>query len=1142
MVFKLSTDEMNQLKFDDEAGGNFGSPRAAPQAKPQTAKGLSFNHAMLDLDDVPVKRQPEELVNDGSSYGVQPEQTQPTEYNAPSFGRRELPITGPTPEQQAAYEAVPGSQPLGENGPKFQQSVDPETGQKQTFFVNTPENAEQSFGGSVRRAAQNSVLGAAKEAGGFVEWMADNTTGRVLGALLGADFENAANVNWFDENFPTVPASNDMERLGGELGSVAIGAATGTGLAKAADTAGGISKSVAQQYMRLFADEAKRLDPKNAQQKIEAASRVLFAEVGGASLGATITTPDNAGSLLQEWGVIPEEVPERIAVYADNVAGAAIIGSAVKVLGLGTKAAWEKFGAGLFKDRSNPTTVLREQLMAIDPGLQGASEEELVKRLEIMSRVLGENSSLDAGRMGELPLQPSSAMNLGAKQYVAEAYGFMQQNMSPEQWDAYVNERAGQIANKVGSLRDSLRSNVTVQGMEGRVNAAADGALSSQAASYANPNQIAEAGGNLGKLAMKDRDEAAKFVDPFHESLAQADELVRETQRSGPIMGTISDVRKNNPLGDTGPEEAQMNQIFGPTLLNAQNQSYNQFKQAYAAIPEGLPFNEMVMANKLYDIGKFDKNVLNAIGAKAPSDLISEFGTVMDDAGNDITIETIAKSLEGMDLKTLYTKVRPALAQSLDAMKKNPTPGQNETQYVELKNFIDDLAEQSGDESFQRAKNLYIDHENTYGNLDMLKQLDEEGRRVNNSTIGKGRENFLVNARRAVDAAMSENTGIELKSLLDAAQEFSTQDITADTGMAQMAIILKGLARNSVGTGSVSAQELVNAMSPQSLAKLKSMVPEQAEQYEEAVRQVLGAEQGQKGAELALEQAETVAKGLISEVERSAAFKFVQNASEGTVVRDPEVVFDKIFKDANQSHELITRAKASGDETIINGMKSHYLRYLRDNIFTSKPQSMTGDGGFTFDSSFSTLNKINNSHSDQTWKIFEDLFEDEPGMIEDMQYFLTGVELDLGGRATRPAVFGSNTTVNNERQQAIQSLVRIFVGPLNRTGTTINSVTSAFTKADVELKREAVASLMGRLITDTKFLTQSIDEIVAAADKKPILERIGRGAGVGSGNFIRSSIMNLRPETTPDPIDRETEEAFGPPQRSDVEGASPLQP
>jgi hypothetical protein len=1101
---------------------------------PETEEATSPTRAVvnqlsqeLDLDEGPIKRNPEGSVFDGSTYA---------------------PGGNVNPANQELRNTV--GQPMipgWEDGPRTQKVIN-DQGEEQSFFVNDPGTwgGQNQLGDAAARTIGGGLLEAAKGTLSFGEWLArgfsnskSNFAGQLADALLGTDMSDDY-VSWVDANFPTIAPQNDIERVGQEVTSIVAGAAGGGGLGSLMSK-GKKAEQAIKTVAAAFLTEAAKKNPKNAIRATEQVVKALMIEMGPASFGATIATPNNTkplelagvpgpGKLVSDALPLPEQMKNDVGNFVDNATLGGLFTLAAKPAGKAAKSVWDSFFGGFASSDPTQKAVHMKQIFEkIDPDAKGLDPEEFKDRLNAFSNMIKANDTKDAGVFGELPLSPVDAavgkktvdgeVVTGVKEYVDTAYAFLKPNMQPEEWAAFVEKKSADIQNNLITLRQDMSGNPAVMRQQAEVNKRA-------AQGFAEVNTAL--GGAEGTKNASDAlaNDSLMRIDTANamKTQAEGDVSVAEARLKAAQAGTtqsVRDIRGSDPLAATTAEDEFINGEVLPLMQRSGETSYNTYKDAFERITDGIPVNENELANKIHQLGQ-GKTFLQAMGAKVPSNVL---------AGAD-DVKELAKNLKGMDLKTLYNKVRPELANMLDNMEKNPVVGQNPKPIVELKNYIDQLAEESQDPSFRRAMDLYKEHQERWGNMDAFASLDTTNKRAINSGSSRiGEEQFYLDANSILEQAKNDSTGLMMDNVVQIINRVSPEDITPKLGRNMLSLAMKAVASNTKNATKVDAQTLINAIKPYERA-LAQTNPEGLNAWRDTVRALETAEAGLVDAQGLSAQAIEKATKMDVEARTSAAFDFVDKESGVKPTGNPEAVLKQKFNNVDATDALMTKAEAMKNPEVIDGLKAQLVKKIEEDVFTTSPQAAPGatalgsGDNYVMNTSGSKLRTILTDSTNPTNRVLARVFKDDPKFLKDMSTVLEVLELDQGGRAVQTHI-GSKTAHVNERLGNVQRLINLTFGALNKTGVRAGNIFRGFDNMTIEARMQAIKDIWAASSVDSKFLTESLDDLAKGVDDaviadrlKSLLSPLNPATPLGKG-VITSTKGETEPEAFKEPINIE---------------------
>lgn len=1159
------------------------SPSGKAQPKPNeevmNRNFVPFNQNTkdrLDLgtNDAPVGNQNEQGIFDGSTYKPAPAGQSMND----------------VPENQDLYNSI-GEETLGGFGPRIQRTTN-DQGEQRTFFVPRPAQSEQGVLGSTRRAVEGGVLEATKGTLGFGEWMMDTlmksgsqtvqnedgtaTTIPAIGpagmmgdslkslaqfadGLLNTKFSDA-DKNWIDENFPTLPAQNDAEKIAQEIISVVVGAGVGGSSAGTLGRGiGSIGKRIAEIGTDFFR-RAKGTDLANATQKTEVFIKELTKELLGTNVGATVTTPTDveslSGNLLPDQiGNLSEDETNKVGHLLDNTIISGIFNAVGIPLAKGLGAVGRKFfGAGEKSVGGNAAQTTAETLFKqIDPGLEGVSPEEFKRRALAFSDMVSTNAEGDLGSLGSFTRGPVTATVKGAPEYVDEAYGYLKRTMSPQEWENFKQSHAAIITDNITSLRNDNRSNTIVQTADSILSNKAGTILDTEIGNLGGLETINKAGTTLANEVASRAKSASDMVNlPQAQSRIAAGELDATIQKDE-ILSRIRDAKQNNILGQTESERLRLNALTDDQLWNNWEQSYKHYNQLFDEVPnDPIGYDTaMEIAQAIADAG--DEQSLTEItriaGAGNPIKPLPEVdpAKILSGEAEDPLAE-LAASWSGMSLKEIFNEVRPFLSNTLNNIDRSGQIGVDKTGIIDLKKFIDDITLNSTDPRFKAAMDAYKDHMSVFAGIDSLANYNKAAQDVLQSGGRIGQNQLSSDAYNGLKNALYNTSGNdrELISWLTALQTGNPNDVSSE-----VADILISTAINKLGaTGTdITSQELISAIQP-ILPTLEVVSKDAIDAWGKAVEALRVAEMGSNSAKEALATAKAEATILKANAEKRAAFNFLTDIGEDGVIGvkasgDIQEAMNAIFRSDTSTRDLINQAIDNGDPVVLRGIQAQYLTYLKNRLFTSARMSADGTGSTVRSSSGAQLDKFLEGSNTIDLNVLRDVFRDNPQKASDIQLLLEEMQLDFMSRNTKPLTFGSNTSIDQTRRRVLNTLITATMGTLNRTAATTRNIVGNLTGAMEQSERAQFEKLFASLLVDSDLLTNTLNSLGdrptanAFEDAGYMLmqlvnsENYAGGAVRGGATSIGDRIVNTDTRTedaqnTPD-LDTQTNNAFGNP-------------
>lgn len=1092
---------------------------------------------------------------------------------------------GWSPENTDLYNSI-GQETLGGMGPRLQQTTNDE-GAKRTYLVPAPTTSKTPIDNvteSVARTVVGGGLEAAKGTAGFGEWMMDqfmqdhsNDPNRpksygpetVIGPalksvasfadqLLGTQFSDAEK-NWIDENFPTLPPQNDWEKMGQEITSIVIG---GMGGAAAAGTAGKGLSSVGKKIAEIGTDFFRRADATdmaNAAQKTQVFIGELVKELAGMNVGATIATPTDvdsiSGNLMPETiGDLSADETNKVGHMIDNTVISGLFNLVGRpIANAGGKLVKTFFGGGKNAPVSSDVTqqtaidVMRE----IDPGLANVSPEEFKRRSVMFSNMIADNSEADVGSLGTFVRGPVTTTIKGADQYVENAYGYLRRSMTAEQWETFKKQHSALITDNIIAMRRDNMANTTVQSADARINDQASSIMAKTADDLGGLRASIASGQELGGQVKSQIDSATDMVNLPNQNATIAQGQLEYAQNKDVIMSELAGAKSSGLLGQTPEQRAFLNNLSGEQLYENWTKSYENYNNLFDQVPDTPIGSETAMdiARIIAEAGD-DQTISDLTRISGAGNMIKPLPDVgMHDiaAGAQDPLMELAHQWEGQSLKSIFNKVRPYLSDTLNSADRAGSFA-DKSGVVDLKKFIDSITLESDDPSFKAAMDAYKDHMGTFGAIDDMNAYNQAAQGVYQSGAQEiGRKQLNVTAAGMMQDALygGDTSGEKLNAMIDALgknnPDFQTEEL-AD------AVVSSALARVAAasGTDGVSSQALINAVQP-ILPALERLSPDAVAAWEKTVAALQGAEVGSVQAKAAVAAAEAQSVILKANAEKRAAYKFLEQNADGLQVLpagDITTQFNNIFKTEAATRDLMNQARLSDDPMVLSGVQAQYLSYLKDRVFTNVPISSNGIGGAVPGSSGTNLGKMLEGSDVSAMGVLNEVFKDNPAFADDLLMLLEEVRLDHVSRSIKPQTFSSNTVVDDTRRKALNTLITMTLGTLNRTAATTRNIVNNVTGVQMDAQKQQIEQITAALLVDSKFLTATLDRLGDRPTRdayedgaRALLEVINNGMGGAGGSMVRATStsvgdrtvnQDVRTEdaqTKPD-LARQTEDAF----------------
>jgi len=1030
------------------------------------------------------------------------------------------------------------------------QKFENQDGAPRTFIVPKPGAESTGF----QRGIGGAVLNTAKMVGEGVEkgFKIPFTDKRTPGT---DDFFTDPDTDYVAENFPTYPSAGAMETVGQEVIPVIIGAlAGGKGVDKIDDALGG-SKKLANWISKQW-DEAKKIDPANAKRNLERALKGLFIE-RGANLGATMATPENMepliGDDILEYVGIDAEENRDLGHYIDNEAFTALGSVGIKLLGSGYNFVANKITPSFSKKpKKRAAEVGMLLLKQIDPGVTDDVPGYLVaERARLLGETIQNNKEFRLGILGQrtvknadgtesivdvlpggsMQLDSGTALALGAREYVEKAYGWMKATMEPEVYEQTINRYAQSVIDNIVGIKQGRKGNQVVQAGEASINSDASRVLTAAAddAVEGGVAQANQAGVLLGDDIVAPVSDALGAVQKTRTGVELAENVANATQDKDVIVSMLNKSRETNSLGNTSTEMQTFQQLTGEDLYKGWQSSYKNYNDAFEALPNDIPVDMEDLKNLIEDVSTKTNDFDFVTTATTKQDPFREMlqglkrrVTGTDDAGKPIveTGEEVLSRLDNIDLKWLYTNLRPEISRRLNALEAAGAP--TSKPLLQLKEWIDGAADASGQTEFRAAMDLYEEHAGTYLRTDELAQWESKARKVRDKEVAPGvnmgQENVYEEGMQTLANAEQALTTGKLDAVLNALTKAKGSDITPEMAQAYVGLAIRSLVRTTQSGGKVTSAQIKESIQPY-LKQLEGTNPEAIKMFDDTVANLEMVELGLTTAKEANAVAETAYQKIMVEAQERAASKFVNNltGSNPSTMTDPSEVFRTIFNSKNapdQIADLFRQADEIGNPLIKDGIKSKYISYVKDRIFTNKRMAseVTEDSvGATNEVSPAQLKSILGQEFDNTLSTLKVVFKDEPQKAESVTHLLDLLDVAVNNRAIRGNNFGSTTVLDEKLKEKMNRLIVLTLGVLNPVATKARNISSALVDGRAKEIAEAIELQIDTMITSPQYFNEVMEATAKKAEGAPLLKLLER-------NMIRGGIT-LDKNITPDRLD-----------------------
>lgn len=451
-------------------------------------------------------------------------------------------------------------------------------------------------------------------------------------------------------------------------------------------------------------------------------------------------------------------------------------------------------------------------------------------------------------------------------------------------------------------------------------------------------------------------------------------------------------------------------------------------------------------------------------------------------------------SENGLDFARLFTDVRVSLSDTIGRMTgpnaSAPEQGAAQT-LIEFKRWIDNDAitylRETGDTDVVDAAETAMN----YFRNDWAKYWDdgsvlESVGRLRRETIGRGetgiqQPRYLDESRNAVTDVLNNRSRevvgnmIELLNRPESGQ--SASDVV-DYIIGDSLTTLANRLDDPSQLGNINIGDIRGTLSNYA-SILRNNFPEDAAKLDNLIETLRTARGDRAALEAELKAAQEAAEAARERIYTRELDSFFQSAGVPNV--NGYESFRSLFGNANALRvtrdadgaitamegplaDIITRAQASGNPIVMDGMKAAYSRYVRENFLTATREA--GDNRMV---SLGALNKSEQELSN-ILDYGEAIFQDQPLVMTAIRGILDEAGLAQRSRNVKTVGVSSGTAETQEAIAAVNRTVTLTMGVLSRVGARIRSGATGLIQRS--FMPDEVAKVMDRLLSDPEYFIE----------------------------------------------------------------------
>lgn len=786
----------------------------------------------------------------------------------------------------------------------------------------------------------------------------------------------------------------------------------------------------------------------------------------------------------------------------------------------------------------------------LDPSLVSGSAAEIARKLKVLSKVLNNNAVVNlqiADFTKAIPVPTTQAINSGAEAYMRETKQHLKNTMTPEAFEAMIQESSDLMFGKMVAILRSNSTNPALQNI--------DASLLNEMGKFFSEFADSRVAGSINEATDTTVNNLTRQIET--DKIAAGGVVDDATEVVGKLKTQIDNVVPDNPDIETIIETLQKSQLEGTdrTLLNEWTQStafaaFNSQKEAMEAAFKAIPNDPIgpeaaealidnIMAavqevNVFDSSGRQAKNVLNKIysellptmkpGSTTTTAQINDITKLLEFNTTTLqpTAETRAeliKRIGKIGFQDVYN-LRPTLKEFY-----NTYAGTNlANRFTSIRKHINNR--ETGQLSFaaQNTRELADTADQAYKNFDNRWQSDKNIQELTNAFNAQrsnrnlspsqvtSTEKGVIDSNRAatqyVDSSLAEVSGEGFQKIMEAVDGLigmtgPTKTIMSDLIQARMAAQLALNATSGMDAAGLNRQiapylaQLRAAGSDDVALSLQNMVENINTKRTELGDELLGAEDALIVAKQQLKQAENnILNDLLSKVTRS-------DGGVGSVARTDtrEALVDIISRpDANNTKELlvqINKLPVSQRDLAMTALQSVALDTIGSKVFGTGIQGFK-EGAALRNIQPSQLVKMSRQDASGLMKNLDLIFPEEaldPLTQSVRQGVFTSLEVlyDAAGPTLfRDVQVGSNTAlltqIGKETRDAVSTSILVLAGYMNPTAALLRRLTASSLDDIMRVEKEVSKNVLGIIIASPTEFANLIDLMRKRAGRDRIRE------------------------------------------------------
>lgn len=450
--------------------------------------------------------------------------------------------------------------------------------------------------------------------------------------------------------------------------------------------------------------------------------------------------------------------------------------------------------------------------------------------------------------------------------------------------------------------------------------------------------------------------------------------------------------------------------------------------------------------------------------------------------------ERVAKwaNKNGLDYGTLFTDVRVSLSDSIGRMtSQNASAAEKGAAQtlIKFKQWIDDDAikfvEETGDDATVEAAQDALN----YFKNDWAKYWDDgsvltDVGRLRRETVGRGKQGpmFLDESRNLITDSLSNRNREVVGNMVDLLKRPEAGESATDVVDYIIGDTLTKISNRVDDPSKLANLDISDIRT--SLQDYSAIIRNNFPQEADRLDAFLGTLRTAKGDKAALESqlkiAQETAKKAEDKIFKRELDAFFKSAGVPNV--NGFESFKSLFNNPNALRtnpdgttqgvltDVITRAQATGNPLVMDGIQAAYSRYVRENFL-----SATREAGGNRMVGLAAMNKSENNLS-QILQYGDEVYKDKPLVMQAFRGILEEAGLVQRSRNSKAIGVSSGTAEAQEAIGAVNRTVTMTLGVLSRLGARVRAGASGVIMSKVD--PVATAQVLDKLMADPDYFVE----------------------------------------------------------------------